>query len=348
MSGKIENIKIGIGVIGTGAISAHHIRSLRELGDCEFVATASSSRQRAEAAQNKYGVKAYSDYHQLLENKDIHAVIICTESGNHMDPAIASAKAGKHILIEKPIEINPDRAQQIISACQENKVKLSCLFQNRFSPDYIKLKQAVTSGLLGSIFMGNAYIHWYRKPDYYNSSQWKGTLSGDGGAALINQGIHTIDLLLDIMGDAACVFGKIKTVTHNIEGEDLGVGLVTFKNGAMGSIHASTAIHPGYPEKLEIFGTNGSVIMEAGKIIHWNIVGESIAADEPGLKPASGSSDPMGIGHLLHKTQIEAFVASIRNNLEPPISGEEALKSLKLITAIYESSRTKNEICFEN
>ncbi len=341
----LENKNLRFGIIGTGSIAGHHITSLGELDNCDLIALASSTQDRANAAATEYGVPAYADYNTMLAEVDIDAVIICTQSGNHLDPTIASAKAGKHVLVEKPLEVTVDRAQQMITACHDANVQLACIFQNRFSLDYLKLKESVTKGVLGKLIMGNAYIPWYRDPSYYASSSWKGTFAGDGGAAFMNQGVHTIDLLLDIMGPVESVFGKTKTVLHNIEGEDLGAGILTFTNGAMGTIQASTAMYPGYAERLEIYGDKGSVILEAGKILHWNIQNEdSSELQISATAQPSGASDPLAISHTLHKAQIENFASSILNNSKPKVAGSEGLNAMLLILKLYESSREGKEI----
>lgn len=336
--------KLRIGIIGTGSIAGHHIKSVQELENCELVALASSSRERAIEASAKHGIVSYRSYQQLIDNPSIDAVIICTHSGNHLEPAIAAAKEGKHILVEKPIEVSIPRAKEMISTCQAEGVQLGVVFQNRFSPDYQRLKQAVVKGKLGKLILGNAYIKWFRPATYYQKSRWKGTIAGDGGAALINQGIHTIDLLLDIMGEVETVFGKIKTVKHQIEGEDLGVALLGFKNGALGTIEGSTAIHPGYPERLEIFGEKGSVILEGGHIIEWHLEGETADVTKASANGSTGSSDPMAITHQLHKAQINNFVEAVLNNDTPLVDGESGTKSLALIKAIYQSAKEGKEV----
>lgn len=336
--------KIGIGIIGTGAVAEHHIKSVRELDDCELIGLASSTQERARMMAEKWGVRTYADYRNLLANNDIRAVIICTHSGNHLEPVVAAAAAGKHILVEKPLEVSLERADQMIEACRKAEVKFGCVFQNRFSPDFQLLQQAVAEGALGKLTLGNAYIKWYRSPEYYSSSSWKGTLAGDGGAALINQGIHTIDLLLAIMGEVESVFGKVRTVSHQIEGEDLGVGLVSFKNGALGTVEGSTAIVPGYPERLEIFGTRGSVILEGGKILAWDVPDMERPKPAAPEEKASGAADPMAIGHQLHKVQIADFLQAIRADRPPAVTGEEGRRALALIQKIYESSRSGQEV----
>ncbi|MEM6378614.1 MAG: Gfo/Idh/MocA family oxidoreductase [Bacteroidota bacterium] len=336
--------KVGIGIIGTGAIAALHLKCIREIHNAEIIAMASSSEARAEETRKKFGVKVYGSYQSLLQDEAIDAVIIGTHSGNHLAPTLEAAKMGKHVLVEKPIEINTERADQMISTCEEAGVKLGVIFQNRFSPDYMKLKAAVDAGKLGKLMLGNAYIKWFRAASYYENSTWKGTLQGDGGAALINQGIHTIDLLINIMGDVDQVFGNVRTVRHKIEGEDLGLALLTFKSGALGTIEGSTAIVPGYPERLEIFGTKGSVILEGGKIAAWNIEEQNAEQNISEEENQSGSSDPMAINYLLHKTQISDFVEALLYDRQPIVDGLEGKKSLTLIQGIYESAQQEQEI----
>ncbi|QDH80214.1 Gfo/Idh/MocA family oxidoreductase [Echinicola soli] len=337
---------IKFGIIGTGAIAEKHASAINELDSTALVAVCSSSAERAKQAELQFQVKGYDDLKDFLTHPGLEVVCICTASGEHLEPTVMAAQAGKHVLVEKPIEISIERANAMIQACKENDVKLGVIFQNRFNEGYLLLRAAVKSGQLGSLLMGNAYIKWFRGREYYESSHWKGTISGDGGGAFINQGIHTIDLLLDIMGDANTVFGKVKTALYDIEGEDIGTSLVTFKNGALGNITAGTSLYPGYPERLEIYGTEGSVILEAGKIVAWSVKDQESKAENAAQEPSSGAADPMAIGHALHLMQIEDMVMSIQENKPPLVTGEIAKKSLAMILGIYESSKTGKEISF--
>jgi len=335
---------IGFGIIGTGAIAAHHAKSIQQLDDCHLVAVLSSSTKRAAKAATTFSVPAYDNLDEFLKEEDIEVVCICTASGEHLGPTLAAAKAGKHVITEKPLEIDLERADLMISACRSYGVKLGCIFQNRFKPDYLKVKEAVQKESLGKLIMGNAYIKWYRHEDYYSSSDWKGTLRGDGGAALINQGIHTIDLLLDIMPGVESVYGQVRTAVHKIEGEDIAASVLNFQNGALGSIEGGTSLFPGYPERLEIFGEKGSIILEGGKIIHWNISnGEKLEKDlqEHDLTSAS---DPMSIDFKFHMLQIKDMIDAIKEDREPAVNGESARKSLELILAIYKSSKENKVI----
>ncbi|WPR74024.1 Gfo/Idh/MocA family oxidoreductase [Algoriphagus sp. NG3] len=336
--------KLKIGIIGTGAITGKHADAIKEIENAELVALCSSSPERAKAAQEKFGIDTYADVSAFLTHPELDVVCICTASGHHMEAGLLAAEAGKHLLIEKPIEINLARADQLIEACEANNVKLGVIFQNRFSSDYLKLKTAVQAGKFGKLLMGNAHVNWYRAPEYYNTSPWKGTLKGDGGGAFMNQGIHTFDLLLDIMGDVQSVYAKVKTSLHAIEGEDLGAAIVTFENNAIGNITASTALYPGLPERLEIFGKNGSAVLEAGKLVQWSIQGEESEAIVADAHTGSGAADPMAIGHALHRAQWEHFVNAILENEPVVVEGKMARKSVELIRAIYKSSELEKEV----
>jgi len=335
---------MNIGIVGTGAITGKHADAIREIEGAELVALCSSSPERARVAEEKFGVKAYADLSGFLAHPELDIVCICTASGHHLDAGLLAAKAGKHLLIEKPIEINLNRADQLIEACEANGVRLGVIFQNRFSDDYIKLKSAVQEGKFGKLLMGNAHVNWYRGPEYYSNSPWKGTLEGDGGGAFMNQGIHTFDLLLDMMGGVKSVFAKVKTALHAIEGEDLGAAIVTFENKTLGNITASTALYPGLPERLEIFGKNGSAVLEAGKLIHWSIMGEEREAITATANSGSGAADPMAIGHALHKAQWEHYLKVVENGGSVLVEGKVARKSVELIRAIYKSSELEKEV----
>ncbi|WP_339921821.1 Gfo/Idh/MocA family oxidoreductase [uncultured Cyclobacterium sp.] len=329
---------LGFGIIGTGAIAGMHAAAINAFEGSELVAVLSSTQSRAKQAAEKFNVPADFEIDQFLRREDIDVVCICTHSGNHLEPAIEAAKAGKHILLEKPIEVSTERADLLINACEQAGVKLGVIFQNRLKPGYLKLKEAVKAGKIGKLLMGTAAINWYRDPSYYSSSSWKGTKEGDGGAALINQGVHTIDLLLDIMGDAEAVYGQVKTMVHQIEGEDLATAIVNFKNGALGSITGGTSLFPGNPERLEIYGEKGNIILEGGKIIAWNIKGEETQMIPGSDIGGSGASDPMAIDFKLHQGQIEDMVNAIRTDNTPVVTGQDAKRSLALILGIYSSS----------
>ena len=335
-----------IGIIGTGSITSKHAQAISEIEGAELVALYNPYPESAAKANAQFRLPVFTDLEEFLNVADLEIVCVCTPSGMHLEPALAAAKAGKHLMIEKPIEINLKRTDELIAACAENKVKLAVIFQNRFTEDYQKLKRAVSEGVFGRLLMGNAYVNWFRDSAYYSTSNWKGTLEADGGGALINQGIHTIDLLLDLMGDVKSVFGQVQTTLYPIEGEDLGVAIVNFKNGALGNITSATALYPGYPERIEIFGTEGSAILEAGKLTQWNVKGSSETV-KPSQNPGgSGASDPTAIGHQLHLAQWKLFLTAIQEDQTPVVDGKTARKSVELIRAIYFSSKKGKIVAF--
>ncbi|MBN7811289.1 Gfo/Idh/MocA family oxidoreductase [Algoriphagus sp. H41] len=329
----------GIGIVGTGAIAIKHAQAIAELEGAKLVGLFNPNPTSAEAAREKFSAPVFSDTAEFLAVEGLDIVCICTPSGMHLEPGLAAIAAGKHLVVEKPIEINPSRADELIAAAEKKGVKLAVIFQNRFSPDYQKLKQAVDAGVFGRLLMGNAYVNWFRNDAYYSTSKWKGTLKADGGGALINQGIHTIDLLLDLMGEVKNVYGQVQTTLYPIEGEDLGAALVNFKNGALGNITSATALYPGYPERIEVFGTEGSAILEGGKLTAWNVKGQSPLELSHDAGGGSGSSDPNAIGIQLHLDQWRLFLESLDSGSEVIVDGKTAKKSVALICAIYESSR---------
>lgn len=335
--------KINIGIIGTGSIVKTYAKCIDELADAQLIALYTKSANRKGSAEKEFGVPVFSSMDEFLQN-EIDLICVCNESGRHGEAIKAAALAGKHVLSEKPLETTSEKIDEVIAICKAQNVKLGCTLQNRCSTDYERVAEAVNSGKLGKLIMGNAHINWYRPESYYADSDWKGTFEYDGGAAFINQGIHTIDLLLHLMGPVKSVFGKVGTLVHTIEGEDVGAGILNFQNGAIGTITAGTALYPGYPERIEIYGEKGSILMEGGRIKAWNIKhapAPKIVSDE---NKGSGAADPTAIGHQNHKKVIEDMIEAIQNDRSPMVNGSEARKAVALVTAIYESSRQEKLI----
>ncbi len=336
--------KINIGIVGTGSIVKTYAKCIEELENAQLVALYTKSSGRIESAEKEFGVPVFSSMAEFLQN-EIDLVCVCNESGRHGEAIKAAARAGKHVLSEKPLETTSEKIDEIIEICQGQNVKLGCTLQNRCSPDYERVVEVVNSGKLGKLVMGNAHINWYRNESYYADSDWKGTFEFDGGAAFINQGIHTIDLLLHLMGSVKSVFGKVGTLVHDIEGEDVGAGILNFQNGAIGTITAGTALYPGYPERIEIYGENGSIILEGGTIKAWNIKDVPASQQTSDENHGSGASDPTAISHQNHKKVIADMIEAIVNNRPPMVDGAEARKAVEVITAIYESSK-KEELIY--
>lgn len=329
---------VGIAMVGGGMIAGVHLAALREIPDARIVGTWSRSPEKAQRFAEQHQIRGYRSYDELLGDPEVHAVIICLPSGYHAEYGTKAASAGKHVIVEKPIDVTVAKAKALIAACRKNHRRLSVIFQNRFTPAAGKLRRALDQGLFGRLILGDAYVKWYRSPAYYSSSAWRGTKAVDGGGALMMQAIHTIDLLQWMMGGVKRLCGLVRTSTHAIESEDLGVAILEFTNGAVGVIEGSTAVQPGFKERIEIHGQKGSVILEGGNITAWKIEGCNEADYVDEQKVSYGSTSSPAISHVNHKAQLEEIVVSIRKNADSSVHGEEGLKSLQIVLGIYESS----------
>lgn len=336
--------KIGIGIVGTGSIVNTYVKCISEMEEANLIALHTKSADRAKQVEKLFGVPVFDDIDNLLALPEIQLICICNESGNHGEASKKAAAAGKHVLSEKPLEVTTKKIDEIIDNCKKNNVILGCVLQNRCSEDYQIVQKTIREGKLGKLLMGNAHINWYRNQEYYSKNPWRGTKKYDGGAAFMNQGIHTIDLLLNLMGPVKSVFGNMRTMVHDIEGEDVGMGILNFDNGAMGTITAGTALFPGYPERLEIYGEKGSILMEGGKIVQWNIQEVPPPTSLEKKETKSGAADPTNIGHLNHKTVIQDMVDAIKQNRSPMVDGAEARKAVAVITTMYKSSQEEKLI----
>lgn len=331
---------IGVAVAGCGMIGGVHVTALKEIPEARAVGAWSRSPERAQQFAVQHQIRGYRDYDELLADPAVEAVIISLPSGYHAEYGIKAAQAGKHVIVEKPIDVTEAKARSLIAACRKAGRHLSVVFQNRYSPAAQKVRKALDGGVLGKLVLGDAYVKWYRTPQYYTGSAWRGTKAIDGGGALINQAIHTIDLLQWLMGGAKRVSGLVRTSTHAIEGEDLGVATVEFLNGAVGVIEGTTAVQPGFKERLEIHGRKGSVTLEGGFVTSWKVEGCN-EADYVDPQPAAvgGVASPV-ISHERHRAQLADIIAAIRAGKPSPVTGEEGLKALKIVLGIYESSAT--------
>lgn len=334
--------KLGFGIIGCGGISSAHAEAIASLEQAKLIAVADPVESKAHQLAEKYGVPYYLDYHELLQLPEVKIVNICTPSGLHAQVGIDAARAGKHIIVEKPIDTTLKKADQFIQVCRENKVKLTVIFQNRFNANLRKLKETIKEGKMGKLILGGAYVPWYRTQEYYNETNWRGTIALDGGASLINQSIHTIDLLVWMMGEVQSLFAYTGQFAHQIEGEDLGVAILRFRNGALGIIAGSTDIYPGFPERLEVYGENGSVIVEGGNVKTWEFKSTVPIPQEEKIA-ISGAADHQKM-QPGHQAQIADMIAAINEGRPPFVTGEEGRRALEVIRAIYRSAQLKKEI----
>ncbi|RHW37619.1 gfo/Idh/MocA family oxidoreductase [Lysinibacillus yapensis] len=332
--------KLGIGIVGSGSILETHINSIQNMPDAELAAIFTRSRENGEKISGQYNIPYYNDYQDFLHDHHIDIVTIITPSGTHSDFGILAAKKGKHVIVEKPIEINLAKTDELIRVCKESNVKLSCIFQHRFDDGINDIKLALSKGLFGQLNFGAARTTWYRSQEYYDSGAWRGTWELDGGGALMNQSIHYIDLLLYLMGPVEEVFGYCATRGHErIEVEDISVASLKFKSGALGLIEGNTAAYPGYSASLEIFGNNGSVVIKNDQVEEWNFRDGKTYTKAKNEGIASSPSTNKITNYQSHKRQYHDIINAIINVREPLVTGEEARNSLELVLAIYESAK---------
>ncbi|MEI4768655.1 Gfo/Idh/MocA family oxidoreductase [Psychrobacillus sp. FJAT-51614] len=335
------NKMLYFGVVGSGSITETHIKSIQKVPNAEVIAIFSRNKETSEKWGKQYNIQVYSDYEEFLGNDKMDIVTILTPSGTHADLGILAAKKGKHVIVEKPIDTSLNKTNELIHVCREANVTLSCIFQHRFDDGIVDIKNAMDLGKFGQLNFGAARTTWYRSQEYYDSGAWRGTWELDGGGALMNQSIHYIDLLLYLMGPVEEVHAYCATRAHErIEVEDIAVASLKFKSGALGLIEGNTAAYPGYSATLDIFGNDGSVIIENDEVKEWNFKnGNQYTKALREVVKTSASSNKMA-SFESHKKQYQDIVHAISEKRDPLVTGEEARKSLELILAIYESARS--------
>ena len=352
-SGMIEKkdhkmSKIGFAIIGCGNIAPFHAEAIRDTEGAELVAVCDKEADRAAGLAEKFPAEVYTDFSELLKRDDVDVVNICLPSGLHEPLTIQAANAGKHVMVEKPLDITLEKCDRIIAVCKKNTVKLATIFPARFTRGPAAIKNAMSQGRFGTLTLADVAVKWFRTQEYYDSVDWRGTWDFDGGGALMNQSIHYIDMLQDIMGPVESVSAYCSTRVRNMEAEDTAVALLRFKNGALGTITGTTVAYPGLDARVGIHGENGSAILEGETLVTWAFK-ESTEEDrelKSGMSEtrSSGASDPTkNIKSSGHQLQVEDMVAAINEDREPMVSGESGRKAVEIICAIYQSARNRGE-----
>lgn len=345
MSVPTPSSPLGFGIIGVGMIADFHAQAIAHSSGGKLVGVATRNAENARAFAAKHNVPfATTSVDELVARPDIHVVCITTPSGAHLEPALAAIRAGKHLVVEKPIEITTERADEMLRAADAAGVKIAPIFQARFGDGARTLKAAIDAGRFGRLVLASAYVKWHRGPGYYTG--WKGTLKLDGGGALINQGIHGIDLLQWFAGMPAEVFSwNTKRVYSHIEAEDTATAALKFSNGALGTIEACTAAWPGWERRIEICGENGSARLEDDRLDKWEFRDvqpgdEAIRAAKLDPNMKSGAGAPNAITHHGHLRQIQDLIDALGENRPVAIDGHEARKAVALIRGLYASARS--------
>jgi UDP-N-acetyl-2-amino-2-deoxyglucuronate dehydrogenase len=329
-----------IGLIGGGNITNTHARAARAIAGVNIAAIYGTNADKITALCSEHGGTPYHDLDAFLAHRPMELVAIGSPSGLHASQGIAAAGRGLHVLAEKPVDITTERADTLIEAAERAGVKLGVMFQDRLKPGIRQLKQKLEAGAIGKPLFVDARVKWYRPRQYYADSQWRGTWALDGGGALMNQAIHTVDLMLWLFGDVVRVQAQTATVLHAIETEDTAVAILEFSSGILGTFQATTAAYPGYPRRLEITGSEGTVILEQDRILTAHLrdasaeFDASIAPDGNQSNSSAVVSDFRG-----HQALFEDFLQAIEQDRAPVCDGREGRRSIALVEAIYRAAR---------
>jgi UDP-N-acetyl-2-amino-2-deoxyglucuronate dehydrogenase len=340
---------IHLGLVGGGNISETHARAARAIPGVEIAAIFGENTKNVERLSKEYGAAPYSDFARFLAHVPMDLVAIGSPSGLHATQGREAVRHGLHVLTEKPIDISTVQADALIADAEKAGLKIGVFFQDRLKPDVLRLRQSLQGGQLGRVILADARVKWYRPPEYYKQSRWRGTLALDGGGALINQGIHTVDLLVYLLGDVAAVQAKMATAIHEVEAEDTLVALLEFSCGAMGTLAATTSAYPGYPRRLELSCTEGTVVLEHDRIVLADFrspIPGLVSSEKGDLNASAASavvSDVRG-----HKAILEDFIQAIKDDSDPVCDGHEGRRSLAVVEAIYQAARTGKRVPVRN
>ncbi len=328
-------------LIGCGTISDFHAEAIRGIEGARLVAVAEPIEARAKQFAEREKCDYVTDYRELLKRPDVQIVCVTTPSGSHAPIGLDVLRAGKNLVLEKPMAMNTRDAATVIRTAKEKKVTLAVISQRRFEPQHRAVKKLLEEGALGKPLLTEVYLPFYRSQEYYASAAWRGTIAQDGGA-LMNQGIHSIDLMLWFSGPVEKVIGKIATQAHKIEAEDLGLAIVTFRNGSFGTIMASTSIRPGFPAAIAFFGDKGTIKLEGSSIVHWTVPDR----EKPEFEAVSygGVADPKAISFVYHQMQLKDIIEACETGRAPYVGGEDGLRAVQLIESIYQSSATDRPV----
>ncbi len=373
--------KLRFGLVGCGVIGPTHAQAIASLPDAQLVAVTDINPEKAQRLAGEYAAKPYTALAEMLAGEQLDVVIICTPSGLHGEQACQVMRSGRHVIVEKPMEISHAAIEQMLRVQQESGVKLAVISQHRFDPASLQVHDLIEEQAFGRLVLGNAIVPWWRSQAYYDSGAWRGTWQLDGGGVLMNQSIHSIDLLQWFMGPVSSVYAYIDTLTHRIETEDVAVAVLRFANGAPGTISATTSAYPGVTTRIEIFGDKGSAVIEDDNLSYLHLAREDSqeidaygnANDKSGShevsiraplrsptinRGATGSykeskkaaaagslaQDPAALSFRGHALQIADMIRAIREDGTPVVDGQAARRPVEIILGIYESARTHKEV----
>ena len=325
---------MNVGLVGAGNISDTHARAALAAG-LQIAGVYGDNHGKARQLAERYGAAAFSTLDALLAHPSLEVVIIGSPSGCHAQQAIAAARSGRHVLVEKPLDISTARIDRLLKEVTRAGVVCGVCFQDRLKPAVVDIKRRIDAEEIGTLLLATGEVKWFRPPEYYSTSRWRGTWAFDGGGALMNQGIHTVDLMLYLLGEIRSVSGLISTRFHEIEAEDTATVLVEFVNGAHGTLDVTTAAYPGAPRRLRITGSKGSLWLEGDQLLDASAVRDSVPENAVSATVSDASA---------HQRIIEDFVDAIRGGRRPICDGADGRRSVAVVEAVYRSAREKTPI----
>ncbi len=336
--------EFGFGIVGCGNIFPTHAQALQRIPRARLLMVCDLEEAKARAAAEKYGCEWTTDYSRLLARQDVQVVEVLTWSGNHAELGMQAARAGKHVIVTKPMDVSLDAIDALIETCGREGVVLGATHQFRSYPAYQQARRAVLEGWLGRLVLVIVTLRWFRSQEYYDSADWRGTWRWDGGGATMNQAVHYADLLQWIGGEVESVAAHIATLTHEIEVEDVASATVRFKHGGLGVLLASTSIYEGLPTTVEIHGERGNILVEGDVIKRWDVADHPAPSEglAEGAAPVGATADPLaGLdeGVRAHVEQIGDVLRAIREGGTPALDGHQARKAVEVVLAVYESAR---------
>ena len=342
------------GIVGCGVIGPVHAEAIASLPDAQLVSVVDINPRQAQKLASKYGARPYTQLQHMLDSESVDVVIICTPSGLHGELACQVMRSGRHVIVEKPMEITREAIDEMLRVQQATGVKLAVISQHRFDQASLQVHELVEERAFGRLVLGNAIVPWWRSQQYYDSGNWRGTWKLDGGGVLMNQSIHSIDLLQWFMGPVKSVFGYTDTLVHSMETEDVAVAVLRFASGALGTIAATTGAYPGVTTRIEIFGDKGSAVIENDMLSFLHLArDDKQSISSYGVTPqerkqhgdtGSTSQNPAALSPSSHALQIADMIRAIREDGTPIVDGYAARQPVEIILSIYESARLQKEV----